>query len=900
MEFGRLRDTRFPNLDNVDVYAYRNEFDYTRWVAGTTIKLCNVLWNSDYSDVVKFDNNTLRDKWFDDLQDYYTVTLDSDRSYVPEQEIKIPVPYDVAARYNYVVITIPVLPGSKPELNYEDEETGIRKWFFFIDSIDYRAPNSTGCRISLDVWTQYQNDVYIKYMMLERGHAPIAYSDVDEFLANPIANNKYLLAPDITPSSADVVRDSQYIPFGNGEKYVCFASTCSNSYEFESMGEVTRNDPEYTYGAITYSDTADRFGYQLQVNGFKVGDGDNYSSMVVPSNASGRSQDLIPNGTYMWAVKAGEMASFLETLKTYKPAFLRTIKACFMVDASMLEIDISESVFYRNIFMYAVKPKNNQMSISLTKEMFDIPEEYMHLAKLYTFPYSVIEVTDNQGETIKIRVENTSGITAHMDAMLAYPYLDARIWFDGINGSGSTSYTWVNMLNQSLVRDMPNSDWSFACFDLDIPCYAIYMDAQTAWKLDNFWTSIRGNAARALADYHGAARNANTARANAIDSNNTMVANTIRDSGTLRTNTNNSAICNRANADLIIAANTTNTNNSNAASSNIVSYNNSAMERKTANANTLMTLTTAVENETSVGTTDTTGGASIWSSAISGAVGGVTLGTVVAPGVGSAAGAFAGAALGAMSSITATYIGVASSQENASVIAQANATTTSLTRQTNNANMAIAEGNDEIDTDEQNNLRSLTNATNNSSFSSQTDNSNATMRENAGNTATTMDANADATRNTGNANAGYTREVGILNAKEKLESFRDSTQYGLENARLGAPIQITPDRGDAYADLGMYKGVQFKIKTMADGDMHQIGDTFMRYGYALNQMWNVDESGLCPMSHFCYWKAEDIWVDDRLSSNNSVQGLIVNMFRRGVTIWKNPDEVGRVSIYANK
>ena len=85
MKFGRLHDTRFPNLDNVDVYAYKNEFDYTRWVAGTKIKLCNVLWNADYSDVARFATNIERDRWFDELNDYYTIELDSDRAYVPEQ-----------------------------------------------------------------------------------------------------------------------------------------------------------------------------------------------------------------------------------------------------------------------------------------------------------------------------------------------------------------------------------------------------------------------------------------------------------------------------------------------------------------------------------------------------------------------------------------------------------------------------------------------------------------------------------------------------------------------------------------------------------------------------------------------------------------------------------------------
>lgn len=900
MEFGRLRDTRFPNLDTVDVYAYRNEFDYTRWVAGTTIKMCNVLWNSDYNDVVKFDNNILRDKWFDDLKDYYTITLDSDRSYVPEREVQIPIPYDVAARYNYMVISIPILPGSEPLINYENSDAGIRKWYFFIDSIDYRAPNNTGCRISLDVWTQYHNDIDIKYMMLQRGHAPVAYSDVDEYLANPIENNDYLLAPDITPSNAEVVRDSVYIPFGNEEKYVCFATTCPSISAFNAMGEVSPNDPTYDFGNITYSDTVDRYGYQLQVNGWGVGDGDNYSNLRLLSDIGLHSQNMIPNGTNMFAVAASQMDSFLAAIQLYKPTFLRTILAFFMVDSSMIEIDYNNSVFYRNVWMYAVTQKETQLSIQLSKEMFGFPEEYQHLAKLYTFPYSAIEITDNCGETRTIRVENTGSIVAHKAAMLAFPYINARIWFDGINGSGSKSYTWVDMLNGTHAKDMPNSDWALACFDLDIPCYALYMDANTAWKLDNFWTAIRGNANKALADYHSSARNANTAKENAEDSNDTMYSNQDRDAATLITNTNNTAICNRANADLTIAANTQNTNDSNSASTNITGYNNSSIEEKTRIANGISNSTATAENHVTVATAENTGAASLWSSAITGGMAGIGIGTVVAPGLGSAAGAAAGFAIGALGHIMSSGISYGASQDNASIIAQGNTVAVSQATQGNRATMLQSQSNATIVTDESNLLRTKTNTTNNTSFSNQTNNTNATMRENANNNAITMRADANASRNTGNANAGYTREALIANAKEQLESWHANAQYGFYASRNRAPIQMTPDKGDAYPDLGAYKGVQFKVKTMANGDIRQIGDTFMRYGYALNQVWNVKESGLCPMSHFCYWKAEDIWVDDRQSSNNAVQSLITNMFLRGVTIWKNPEEVGRVDIHDNK
>lgn len=897
MRFGRLKDTRFPNLDTVDVYAYRNEFDYTRWVAGTTIKMCNVLWNSDYSDVVKFDDNIKRDKWFNELQDYYTVTLDSDRSYIPEQEVKIPVPYDVAARYNYMVITIPVLPGSAPEINYEDAEAGIRKWYFFIDTIDYRSPNTTGCRISLDVWTQYQNDIDINYMMLQRGHAPVAYSDVDAYLANPIQNNKYLLAPDITPSTPDVVRSSKFVPMGNLRKIICFACTCPID-ELTDLGTATHNVDMYTYGTITYSDVDARYGYQLQVNGYKVGDGDNYSALQTVNSAAARSQDIIPNGSYMYYLEARYMQGFIDNVMHDCPVFFRTVLACFVLDESF--VVKGESVrFCGYTINECVDTRAYAMNVLLTKDMFNIPNEYNHLAKLYTFPYSELEITDNNGKIVKVRVENTGQIVAHRMAMLAYPFINYRVWFDGINGDGTISLMWDKLDMSTVEKDIPNSDWMLACFDMDIPCYALYMDPDTAWKLDNFYTAIRGGGKRALADYHSAVRNANTAKENAEDSNDTMYANTVRDANTLETNTDNTAECNRDNADLTIAANTQNTTDSNASSLYITTRNNLSVTNKTWITNGASSVTATADAEKTAATNKNTAAGGVWTGALSGAMAGIGLGAALGA-AGGPIGMGGGAALGALGGIAAGMIGVQVAEDTSAVLINTDSATVGTMNAANVQTSQEAQDAALDNTNEQNRLRSKVNTTNNNAFSSQTDNTNATMIANAGNTADTMTANSDATRDTGNANAGYTRQVGVLNAKERLEASRDTTQFDMWQARMGAPVQVTPEKGNAIPDLAMTRGVQFKVKTIADGDMRQIGDTFLRYGYALNQQWNVKESGLCPMSHFCYWKAEDIWVDDRMSSNNYVQDIIVSMFMRGVTIWKNPDEVGKVDIHANK
>ena len=53
------------------------------------------------------------------------------------------------------------------------------------------------------------------------------------------------------------------------------------------------------------------------------------------------------------------------------------------------------------------------------------------------------------------------------------------------------------------------------------------------------------------------------------------------------------------------------------------------------------------------------------------------------------------------------------------------------------------------------------------------------------------------------------------------------------------------------------------------------------------------------MKHFTYWKAAEIWVDDRESSNNAINNFIHNLFINGVTVWNDPTEIGRINVYDN-
>ena len=952
MLFPKLNDTAFPNLDNANPYSYKNEFDYTRWVPGTKIKLCNVLWNSDYSDVVHFDTNILRDKYFNELEDFYTIELNSDHSYVPESDIKIPIPYDVAVRYNYMVVTIPTLPGSSPDLDYEDDEIGIRRWYFFIDSVDYRSPSTTACRLTLDVWTQYQNDIEIKYMMLARGHAPVAYSDVDTYLSNPSENNDYLLAPDITPSNAQMVRDSYYIPFGNGTKYICIASVCSQT-EMSLLGAVTHNDSSCTYGTITYGDVTGitewnnrDMGYLLQPSGFLVGDGDNYSQLSVQSSPMPRDNNIVPNGTYMYAVEASTANAFFNAVAADCPVFLRTIRACFMVDESMITRGTSWT--FRGYSVWPCTGNYSTENLSLTKTMFGFPDEYKHLAKLYTFPYSEIEISDNNGNTVTVRVENTGSVVAHKEAFLAFPYLNARIWFDGINGSGSKSYAWKLINNTNQNMSMPNSQWSDVCFNFDIPCYALYMDAKTAWKLDNWW-KVAGSGQMALAAYHNSVLPANDQRANAIASNTTMYSNASNQANTLLANTANTANINKLLVEYDVWNNKVNCDLQNETLWRSMDY----KAQQDAYIMTwcdhqLMRNTLQAQYNIQTDAIHTNSAGDMITGITGGIVGGAQLGAGGGA-IGATAGALLGGAIGGLNAYAQYQFALAHAdvvmgadslleqttevinetrlgrnmrsanynQKRQQGINDANAW---MFDKTQHAKSALINGGERLlyptayyGAETSSNGATADLNRNNPGvyvdtyipsgptyYNSGSTTDNGLLSTNAGNEAATIRANAAAIQTTGNNNAGWTRYCNVNNAQTSLEAAQKNAQYNLYAAANGKPIQLTPEMGDMTPDVTMRKGVQIRIKTLPNGDIRQIGDIFMRYGYALNQIWNVNESGLCPMNHFCYWKAEDIWVDDRKSSNNRVQQIIINMFMKGVTIWKNPDEIGRISIYENK
>lgn len=942
--FPHLDDTNFPLLENVDVYEYQNNFDYSRWTDNTKIYLCNVLWNNDYSNVVKFKDDKARDEYFDSL-DGYTVELQSAFNISPNGVVKVPIPHQVATRYNYMYVDLPVMTSEEEPINYENPRR-TQRYYYFINGIAQNAPSSTTLVVAPDNWTTYINNVDIPYMMLERGHAPMASIDVDTYLANPMQNNQYLLAPDVDfANGADMVKDARFVPINNGEKYILFASTMSAE---QIMNQTYPTPLSSVNTPATFADASMRNGYQYIVNDYDWGIGDyDYNGMVTQTDSFQSANDAIPNNMTMVACPSVNASALFDYMSEHIPFFYKTIKACFMVDDTVFTK--GQEFQFCNVTCYTVKPAADSVlsAIALSKEDFAYSYKYAEITKLYTSPYARIEVTDNNGTTKEFKIENTSNLEIHQATAIAFPYISIQAYISGINGSGYSTYSWRKISNDTDIKIMYDDDFGDYLWNWDIPTYALYVRGYDDFKASNYPAQYIARY-NAIADYHKSVGMDNTQYENAKDSANTTQTMTNNSANTENTNavnsantiyTNNVASANTAHDNAYASANTAQTNTNNIANNNIantavdtarnssvydenrtlnislMTSNNEKVNADATNANFATAVTTDIENQQTISTAVASGISSL-TSGVAGATSHAGVGNF-AGAVGSVVEAVGNCVnTGLTASITTTAnSAIASTTIDAN---RTNANNTNTTNFNNGSNTYVTNG-------------AITRI-NNQAATTMTANTAATMKTNAANTAATEKANADRTQATTTANAlrakdtsvgnagrtqgnavanaklnrdtavdnsFYTRDTAVDNAKITLEQKRVSNQQQYYTSRLSAPVQYGADSGDPTLDAFERRGLQVKVRTQTDGNIAQAGDLMLRYGYALNQVWNVSDSGLMLMKHFTYWKASDLWINEGEGVNQGAQGDIQRAFENGVTVWNDPNMIGKVSIYDN-
>ena len=574
----------YPGLG--DPYAQGdNTFDYNRWGEGSKLTLCRVPWDATNNvvDWTKTDPKT----YFDGLKNTAKITLNTEINVQPDGVVRLPVPIANVQRWNYLWVELEPMTSASQPLDYADG-AALRNIGYFVRDAVQVTPSTTECRLDVDWWTNSLPYTHVSYMTLERGHAPLAAVSADEYLADPLHNNSLLLTEDVNYGEPVITKHSQLeLWTATTEPLVCFALSCSLEQLSTMLTQAgSAGDSEWT--DPTFSDTTDRWGKQWQVNDYAWGDSTKYKDSTTES-APWLTGSGLPGYTLI-AVNATDAAAFLEYVQDHAPQIMQLMKASFAVPAMMLSTKNAGTA--GSVTYYEVVPLNQlpPVPVELHKSDFDYPAEYADLAKLYTSPYAKLTFSDNDGHSVDVRIECTSSLKIDRRVSIAFPYLRAQAFLEGVNGTGSNSLTWVDVNGLEHDGSMPATNWQETMLEFSIPTYALVADGYRQWLMKN---SRQNEAQRlqALNSYHNTIRSGNTGTENTKDSLATSLKNTLRSNTTALENGTRSN--ETGNTNTIASLDTA---NENALASNQLTLDNSTRSNETANTNTLASLDTSNEN----------------------------------------------------------------------------------------------------------------------------------------------------------------------------------------------------------------------------------------------------------------------------------------------------------------
>lgn len=843
--YPHLEDTKYPDLQNANVWAYQNNFDFKQFQdTHMHIKLISVPWDLGevhvglkiipMGNVVGWNSKAERDTWLDAQQG---IEWDTEyRSYHDDSTIKLPVPYEYMAYYNYIIVDY-----EKPPVAHTDG-TGIKRFLYFIRDLKQLSLNSTQCTLQLDSWSMFINDVDISYMMMERGHYPMTMAaSVEDYLAEPIKHTDYLLAPDVSYGTPSVNSEVGCINFEDEEVYYVIA--CTGNPSSDDWG--TKDNDDWR----------------------------------IPSVARTRTEQDSPS-YFIFAISPDDLSDFWTNVRTTVPQFACTVKAAYLISKSLCEV---QSTFtFASIKCHTLRALNKRVDFgTVTKNLFDYGK-YSDITKLYTSPYCYLEFTDGNGNNVKINVEDMGSDTpgAYRYLSIAYPYMSITAYLADVgnsNGEKSIKYQKLGQRNFSYNGRFWDGYWQ-----LDIPTYAIvennknFFDYSTWYDRESFKIQAL-NSAKAGKDISD----------NNADASYTMTSNSA-DASVANTKTQNAA-----NTVMTNYANTKVTSDYEAVRDYTLaeSENDNTLTRRLANTQSQAAVQSAtIGANAGYQTAQNSANAAKTTSYIDGAA------TVVSSTVGGfASGGQLGAAAGAITGVTNAIAGIATTGitadttvTNASISSGAQVAAARVSANATETQAGYTTSRNDSAYMNQNTLNSL-------KAGYQKDyNTKNTSEQNSASLAISQ-KNASVAKDNASTQKTTTKD----NNKTQYDTTKDnvSTQlsYQLKSSGLKQPIE----RG--YFTGGDYQSVKpnalwCNVVTQPKDCIVQAGNEMLRYGY----MWagQVEFSTFNIMPKFSYWKVSDIWLTAKNLPDAWVD-VVRNMLLHGVTVWAKPEYINNTSIFDN-
>lgn len=961
MEFPHLNTKGgFPGVEGVNVYKYDNKLDYSRYdYDQMDVQVCRVPWDmgeahagqrtiTGIGNVVYFETAAMRDEWFEEIPDNECFRWSTKfKELHRDMTINVPLPFDIAARYNYVVVKYHLFANDDSTLEYENG-TGVREWFYFIREVNFIAPNTTQLVLMDDSWQTWIYDVDVTGMVLERGHAPLFKTPTDKFLASPIDNNEGLLTEDVTYGDLQQVTSSDALKLNDEDVYMCIATSSGVPWLYWGKQGANWQDKDW--------DT-------------ERGD---WITRGAQHTATGR----VPEYRVI-ACKPSDFNPLFEALDAEMPQFIQTIQGIFFVERKYLVFgnsgDSGEYVkedgsFHLNggrtpkladITMYWVRRGTDATTdfTTLTKDKFRYGKRYEDIAKLYTFPYAAIEISDENGNTTLVKVEDTTGkIQANVACNLAFPFISLDANLKGIGGTRQANIKFANLSEDS--RNF-SGRWYEQVRSWDIPCFIVIVEASKVNEYDEYFDRMQKRVEYENA-YEKAGNDAELARKNNLEINDSWKNSVDVENAVQKTIADNQA---SSNSNLIEAQITAEKN---------LNYKNPGTNRDTGisiqykrdvkdmnndyldvqNGSIVLEDFTAPGNwneatqgynnvkmaidyysdgdyvvagywanaESTAATAWVGGVETAASGAVSGAIGG---GLAAGP-IGAAGGAAAGIASGIATGISSTYTASIVISKNKAIADLSLKTMESKVKNALNYNVKMNEATKNYNTTmtaceiDNTDLMAKQRVNVMNEQSNQFYGEKGYMKLNADALKKARDSynriTDRAKKNTYNRAYNYTylnnQDIVVLDGmtdygnisgnKTNAWLARDTARNAIINRQDQRKLETPRVFGQvANAQTATTRPMALfaNVVTQSDSAIKAAGDEFLRYGYEYEQQWEFDGNWNIG-AHFTYWKLSDFWV-----RGLQVPDLYMDKIRfflyGGVTVWRKPEDIGNITIYDN-
>lgn len=457
------------------------------WPVGTEVTLMQVPWDANYRDIVIWDDVQQRNAYLDAQALSGTGWRSKRFSYCrPNEPISVPVPYSAAYKYNYAVVQNPMQPV--------DGEEQPLKLCYFILSTDYVAPGTTQLTLQLDVIQTYQFGVCLGNMFVERGHMGVSNAVFKNGVHN--LQGQYLRKYLNVPEGLDI-----------GDSYVMA------NHEWYPLTDASSFD----IGKIIIISSADFAADPGTVDNPNLNVADGQEADGIPSGCNVYSMDLPTFKAVLNAMKEKSwVAQCIQSVSTFPARLLSAgtdvqlfgnsgITIQFLGETDTLEFPLKTYATTGNIYQ--------QLSNG-------VPDGYHDLYKAYTYPYSVIELTAYNGNSVFVKPELVYGNTLALTVIGCAVAPFARIGvfptnygqaFEGGQPVNYNQYTWRGFDGSDHSGVIPSGDFLDSCLWIaDFPQFSIvnsnyitYLASTAHTRAYQYesagWQNAKSNAASDLA-----------------------------------------------------------------------------------------------------------------------------------------------------------------------------------------------------------------------------------------------------------------------------------------------------------------------------------------------------------------------------------------------------------------